>query len=158
MSVPKNVTIAVVEDELPAAQAYAQRHGWGLTWLRDQLVLLADGRHPADKTALRLHAALEDYRAFPPAWSCFQQDGNGAFQRRFPKGGALPQGAGSLFHPGGVLCAPFNRLAYKEHSGPHADWGGLANWLKVRGHVRATVLAEMLAQIILHLNYSPGWQ
>lgn len=157
MTQPKDITIAVVEDELPAAEAHACRHGWSLTWLKDEQVLLADGKHPADKSFLRLHAALADYRALPPVWTCFQQDGKGAFHRRFPKGGSLPHGRGSLFHPSGVICAPFNRLAYKEHSGPHDNWGGPANWLQVRGTVRATVLGEMLAQILVDLNYSPGW-
>jgi hypothetical protein len=65
---------------------------------------------------------------------------------------------GSIFHGSGVICAPFNRLAYGEHGGPHGDWGGPLSWLNVRGHVRATALADMLALIIAHLNYSPGWK
>jgi hypothetical protein len=158
MGMPKDVTIAVVEDELPPADAYALRHGWSLTWLRDDLVILADGRHPADQSLLRWHADVAGYRAVPPAWSCFQQEEKDVFKRRFPKGNALPGGASSIFHGAGVICAPFNRLAFQEYSGPHADWGGPADWLKVRGHVRAIVLAEMLAQIFIHLKYSPGWQ
>jgi len=159
MTVPKDVTIAVVEDELLAADAYARRHGWSLTWLKDDLVLLADGKHPADQSSMRWHAHLGGYRAFPPAWTCFQrEEGKDAFKSRFPKAGSVPGGASSIFHSAGVICAPFNRLAFQEHSGPHADWGGPAQWMNVRGHVRATVLAEMLAQIIIHLKFSPGWQ
>jgi hypothetical protein len=158
MTVPKDVTVAVVEDELAAADAYARRHGWSLAWLKDDLVLLLDGRHPADQSVIRWRADVAGYRAVPPAWSCFQRDEHGAFNSRFPKGGTVPGGVGSIFHSSGVICAPFNRLAFKEHSGPHGDWGGPADWLKVRGNVRATVLAEMIAQIVAHLKYSPGWK
>jgi hypothetical protein len=77
---------------------------------------------------------------------------------RFPKGGTLPGGVQSIFHSSGVICAPFNRLAFAEHAGPHGDWGGPANWLSVRRTVRATNLAEMIAQIEAHLTSSPGWQ
>ena len=66
MEAPKHVTIAAVEDELPAADGYARRHGWSLTWLPDDLVLLADGTHPADQTRLRLQAKLDSYRACRP--------------------------------------------------------------------------------------------
>jgi hypothetical protein len=157
MTVPKDVTIAVVEDELVAADAYAHRHGWTLTWLKDELVLFLDGRHPADQSLMRWRSDVAGYRALPPAWSCFRQDEHGAVSPRFPKDGPLPGDTSSIFHSSGVICAPFNRLAFKEHSGPHADWGGPADWLSVRGKVRATVLAEMIAQIVVHLKYSPGW-
>jgi hypothetical protein len=156
MLVPKDVTIAVVEDELDAADAYARRHGWSLTWQKDELVLLAGGKHPADQSCIQWRADLLDYRAVPPAWTSFQHDGRD-YKSRFPKAGSLPGGASSIFHSAGVICAPFNRLAFKQHSGPHADWGGPPDWMKVRGYVRATVLAEMLAQIIAHLEFSPGW-
>jgi hypothetical protein len=106
MAVPKDVTIAVVEDELAAADAYARRRGWRLTWLKDDLVLLADGKHPTDQSSIRWHADLAGYRAVPPAWTCFQQEGKDPFKRRFPKAGSLPGGASSIFHSAGVhLCA-----------------------------------------------------
>lgn len=160
MQVPKDVTIAVVEGELPAAQAYAARHGWRLDWQAEQLIVLAEGSHPADKTPMRWKADVTSYRALPPIWSCFQGDVKNNeinWKPRFPKGGTLPGGVGSIFHSSGLICAPFNRLAYAEHSGPHKDWGGSAEWLNVRGKVRATTLAEMLAQIVVDLTCSPGW-
>ncbi|HVT70443.1 MAG TPA: hypothetical protein VHF26_22040, partial [Trebonia sp.] len=109
-------------------------------------------------SAIRLHADLAGYRALPPAWTVIPPDATAPATYRFPAGGTLPGGVGSVFHNSKVICAPFNRLAYQQHAGPHSDWGGPAAWLSVRGHVRATTLAEMLAQIIMHLRYSPGWQ
>lgn len=161
MQVPRDVTIAVVEGEMPAVEAYAVRHGWRLDWQRDDLALFAEASHPADKTPMRWKADVASYRALPPIWSCFQgktKENETSWAPRFPKGGTLPGGVQSIFHSSGVICAPFNRLAFAEHAGPHGDWGGSANWLSVRGTVRATNLAEMIAQIEAHLTCSPGWQ
>lgn len=162
MDVPIDVTIAIVESELRAAKAYAARHGWQLGWNKEELIVFADGKHPADQTPVRWQADITSYRALPPIWACFQgagSDGATIWKPRSPKPETLPGGVGSIFHSSCVVCAPFNRLAYKEHGGPHSgDWGGSANWLQIRGRVRAINLAEMLAQIIVHLNYSKGWQ
>lgn len=154
--IPRDVTIAVVEDELPTVTAYAQRHGWTVTWLPDSLALLADGRHP-DGSAVRLHADVEGYRAVPPAWRFIPPDADTVQPHRFPQAGALPGGVGSIFHSNRVICAPFNSLAYSDHGGPHNDWNGPGAWLDVRRHVRAITLDAMLAQIVSHLHYSPGW-
>ena len=156
--VPRDTTLAVVACELPGLQAYAQRHGWSVDWRPEPLVLILDGRHPADGSPVRLHADVTGYRAVPPGWRFISHDGEPPSATRAPKPGTLPGNIGSIFHANGIICAPFNRLAYAEHSGPHGDWGGPAKWLGVRGHVTAKELGQMLAQIVLHLKYSPGWQ
>ncbi|MFC0028006.1 hypothetical protein ACFFMM_00510 [Micromonospora chaiyaphumensis] len=64
---------------------------------------------------------------------------------------------GSIFHPNRLICAPWNRLAYAEHGGPHPDWGALTNWKTAgAGYTKADTLADMLSQIHLHLTLSPG--
>lgn len=58
-----------------------------------------------------------------------------------------------------MICAPWNRLAYKEvnDKGPHDNWGGLTNWTDAApGYTKADTLADMLSQIELHLSVSPG--
>jgi hypothetical protein len=146
------VTIATVEDELAAVKAYAQRHGWATAWNADQLRLTCDGKHPADATPIRIIASVEGYRALPPAWTFEDPASNRSL---FPKGGAV-NGKSSIFHGRCVICAPFNRLAYAQHGGPHSNWGGPERWLEVRGHIQATTLASMLASILGHLKASPG--
>jgi hypothetical protein len=148
----------VVEIELPALLASAARRNWTVAWFPDALALLADGRFRSADSPIRLHADLANYRAVPPAWTVIPPDATASAKHRFPAGGTLPGGVGSIFHNSGVMCAPFNLLAYQDHGGPHGDWGGSAAWLSVRGQVRATTLAEMLAVIAAHLNYSPGWK
>jgi hypothetical protein len=154
--VPRDVTIAVVEEELAAMRAYGGRHGWTVDWRPVVLVLLADGTHP-DRSPVRLHADVAGYRAQPPAWRFIPPGSESPEPYRFPKSESLPGGIGSIFHSSKVICAPFNRLAFKDHDGPHQDWGGPTAWLDVRGNVRANALAQMLAIITAHLHHSPGW-
>lgn len=157
MSVPAAVTVAVIEEELPAVEAYANRHGWSMGWDAESLVLSFEGQHKASAATLKLSAAVDGYRALPPSWS-FEQEVGRTWKPCFPQAQNLAPGKGSIFHGSGVICAPFNRQAYKEHGGPHQDWGGTANWLHVNkdGHVRATNIADMLAVILGHLHVSPG--
>lgn len=165
--VARDTTIAVVEeDELPPLVAYAQRRDWSVAWDRDALGLLADGPHPAPGVTarVRLHADVKNYRALPPTWTFRPPPPTDEEKRRaapppkppFPKGASVPNVGSSIFHPERVICAPFNLLAYKSHDGPHADWDA-AKWLSVRGHVHATTLAAMFAQILQHLAHSPEW-
>jgi hypothetical protein len=47
-----------------------------------------------------------------------------------------------------VICAPFNRLAYTDHAGPHGDWGGPQNWLNAgASQVHAETIGDMLQAI-----------
>lgn len=151
-------TIAMVESELVALQAYAARHGWKVTWQPEQLVVLLDGVHPADSSVARLRAGVDKYKMWPPAWRFLRTEAGREDEVRAPKAGTLPGGVSSMFIDKGVICAPFNRLAYTGHGGPHGDWNGVEKWLEVKGTVSATNLAEMFAQILAHLNHSPGWQ
>lgn len=156
MAGSKEVTIATVEGELPGMRGYADRHGWRVAWDPAHLLLTVDGRHPGAGTAARLHADVTDYRAVPPAWT-FGIDADSTVAR-FPQPGTVPENIQSIFHSNGVICAPFSRLAYANHGGPHGDWGGPANWLQITGKVTAKTLGDMLAHIVLHLKYSPGWK
>ena len=165
--VARDTTIAVVEeDELAPLVAYAGRRGWSVAWDRDALGVLVEGPHPAPGVAarVRLHADVTNYRALPPTWT-FRPPADADAEKRqaapppkslFPKGVSVPNVGSSIFHSQRVICAPFNLLAYKSHDGPHADWEA-TNWLAVRGHVHATTLAAMFAQIFQHLAHCPEW-
>jgi hypothetical protein len=166
--VPRDTTIAVVEAEFGPLAACAARRGWAVSWDPTTLSVLADGPHPAPGVSahIHLHADVKGYRGLPPTWT-FQlppaRDAEEKSRRAeekvkapFPKGAAVPHVGSSIFHPHGIICAPFNLLAYHPHGGPHTDWNA-ATWLDVRGNVRATTLAEMLAQILLHLASCPEW-
>lgn len=156
-AVPPQVTRAVLEDEFAAAVAWARRNApaWVLSCNADELVLSVRIPHPAPGAgALTLRADLRDYRAMPPAWT-FTDDSGASPKQAFPAAGPVPGGA-SIFHSQPVICAPFNRLAYREYRGPHGNWSGADSWMDVRGTVYAPSLADMLSVIHLHLRHSPG--
>lgn len=135
----------------------AERHGWTLDIDAECRRLTASIDHPvAGVGLLQLEADLDGYRAVPPAWRFVDPETGHVTKRAFPKPGSGPHGSGSIFHSKPVICAPFNRLAYQAHDGPHSDWSGPANWLNVTGHVVAHTLGEMLSVINLHLRVSPG--
>jgi hypothetical protein len=152
----------VVADEFPAVLAWAARHpGWTVGFDDAALHLNVKTTHPACGTALYIQADLQGYRAVPPAWRFLHHhpDGQKTVTDPFPRPGEHPWIQGSIFHGNRVICAPWNRLAYKENGdeGLHDNWGGLTNWINAAlGYTKADTLADMLDQIYQHLSVSPG--
>jgi hypothetical protein len=68
-----------------------------------------------------------------------------------------PRG-GSYFHGSGRICAPWNRLAYKECDpiGPHGDWQ-LSSWMTHEKTGGTITLAAMVLRIHFELQ-SPLYQ
>jgi hypothetical protein len=153
--VPKEVTLATVESELPGLRGYADRRGWRVDWRPGELVIVLDGTHPKGNP-VRLRTEVDGYKALPPAWRFVSPLDGTPGKQHFPAPGPSPGGGASIFIKDAFICAPFNRLAYTGHGGPHGDWGGAANWLAVKQHVFAHTLGEMLAIIDSHLRLSHG--
>lgn len=155
-ALPPTVARASAEEELGAARVWAERHGWILTWNPDELVLRAATYHEPARRLVEVVGALDGYRALPPAWR-FVQPGTDAEDKGHypaPGQGSVPS---SIFHSNPVICAPWNRLAYTEHGGPHGDWSGPAAWLQqVSGITVAHTLADMFSALDVHLRQSPG--
>jgi hypothetical protein len=154
---PATVSQAVVADEKEAITAWADRHGWTLTFEADGLSLDAATTHPATETAIVFHADLGDYPALPPVWTCRNEAGEETLSA-FPKPGTQPGISASIFHGGGFICAPWSRKAYASEGGPHqqSEWT-MANWRTAGpGYTHAETLADMLDQLRLHLAASPG--
>ena len=155
-SLPPTAVRAIVESERPGAVAWAARHGWALTLQPDDLVLRSATYHPAVHRLVEFVAHLDDYKALPPAWRVVVPGtDDAAALANFPK----PGPDASIFHSNLVLCAPWNRLAYKSvnDAGPHNDWGGPEGWLNLGGnHTTAHTLGDMLASIDRFLRVSPG--
>jgi len=104
-----------------------------------------------------LMGRLDSYKAWPPAWDFRDENWQGeAVKRHYPAPSSIP-GIGSIFHTKAVICAPFNRLAYATLGGPHKDWGGLEQWLKVAHEsAHAETIGDMLALIARDMSYSQG--
>lgn len=155
--IPAPVTRAVAAEEMVAVTAWASRRpGWAAHLNDEEPLLVIDGVHPTTEVPVRIIANLTGYRAVPPTWT-FAAPSGATAAAPFPQPTTPAAGPASIFHPNRIICAPWNRLAYAENNGPHADWGGLANWTSAgAGATKADTLADMLDQIYLHLSLSKG--
>jgi hypothetical protein len=151
-ALPPEMSRAFVEEDLGPVRAWAARRNWTTSWHPNVLELRAATYHQRAERLIEVVATCGGYRAEPPDW-------------RFVRPGSNQSGpefspavfAGGIFHPNGLICAPWNRLAYKELEGPHDDWGGPTNWLSVPGDIStAQTLADMLAIVDAQLRSSPG--
>lgn len=148
-------SLLYLEDELPGARAWAERRDAPLTWVPDLLELRVALSQPETRDLFYLQGRFDGYRELPPTWSFTDVAWTApASLSLFPKVSSTPYGS-PLFimaTSGPVICAPFNRLAYAVHGGPHGDWT-LAAWLAAgqAGQVRADCIGDMLS--IIHRDF-----
>jgi hypothetical protein len=95
--------------------------GWSLDELDGTTFVL--GLPARDRTTFWVKAVCDGYPGQPPAWHWYN-----------PATGLLDQKADTpahvgFFHSNGVICAPWNRLAYTavDTRGPHTDWN-IGDW------------------------------
>ncbi len=162
--VPHATSVAIVEEELAAASAWAERHELSLDAdpeaLHLELALAGPSRNGngSDAEDYLLLGDFDDYRAIPPAWRfvgpCTKDEiGSPAF----PAGGTELPFPATVLHPNAVICAHFNRLAYAAHNGPHPEWSDLGNWQNVReAETLALTIAAMLDRIWREVVHSAG--
>lgn len=159
MPVSQQETLAWVDQELPGALALSERQGFGLDWNADELVCRVTLTQPKTGKFFYLLGEFRDYRELPPSWSFTDASFTQRGRQFMPKPQSPPPGVGSIFHNACCICAPFNRRAYKELSGPHGNWGGPAQWLQAApGKAQARTLGEMLSTITRDLHYTEGHQ
>ena len=151
-ALPAQAAQAVVEAELPAVYSWAARHNWAILWRPDQLQLRAATYHNAVGRLVEATAGCDSFRALPPVWRFVRPGSDDTGKAYYPA-----PGPGSIFHGDGLICAPWSRLAYKEHGGPHDNWSSASSWLNVHDNVtKAHTLADMLAVIHTNICRSPG--
>lgn len=156
---PPAVTAAAIDDELPGAIAWAERHQIAM-----DTRLLADRKIRAvlvqpENDKFFLQGTFGDYRAYPPIWEWYDENWTSTEELHLsPHPGASPFGSMFIQHRGrGLICAPFNRLAYGLHDGPHSDWGNPAQWMTAgQGYVHAVTIGDMLNSILRDFRYSEG--
>jgi len=138
-----NVQQLAIETELADLKANAEQQGWTFARTGDAEFTL--GVLARDNSWLHLKVFLDGYARIPPAWHWLN-----------PETGALGERAhtpvgGNFFHGNGVICAPWNRLAYKsvDDRGPHPDWAIEGDWKANAYTGAATTLAAMALRIAL---------
>lgn len=158
-----SITEAVMAAELPAITAWATRHHWDLTYDGTAMKGRAVVMHPhVEDQVVTFWFDVEGFPNIqPPAWWC-GGDGQAVSVDKadYPRPRQNPPPPiGSIFLPNPVICAPWNRLAYAVHGGPHGvtDWPALSGWkTNGPGYTQANTIADMLSALDLHLQYSDG--
>lgn len=157
---PAVVVDAALEAELEGAIAWAARHELDLIWLPADRILRVTLVQAETQERFFLQAQCDSYKALPPMWDWRDQDWSGAPAPSLsPSSKATPFGSSMFINNKGraIICAPFNRLAYGLHGGPHSDWGDPAQWMTAGGsHVRATSIGDMLQAILRDFRYTTG--
>jgi hypothetical protein len=161
--IQKEETLIIVSQEFISAAAWAKRHNLQLDWIPDKLELHVPLTQAETGLEFYLAAKFPDYKELPPFWNFCSGDWTPSDEKMcFPRPIAPLNGTiASVFHlqnPNkAVICAPFNRLAFAEHEGPHTDWGGSAKWQACAPqHVRATTIGDMLNVIWMHFQVTKG--
>jgi hypothetical protein len=150
----------MADDEIPGAIQWAEYHGLQHNWdegsLAFSLHLEGGSEREGEREHYLLSASVEGYRVVPPAWRFLDpRTGEDIGRAAFPKAGSFENG--SVLHGNGVICAPWNRLAYAVHGGPHGDWTEPAKWQSVApDRTTAHTIPAMLARIRAEVVISPG--
>lgn len=147
----------IIKLEVGRLLAWAARKGVSLTWEPTSFELRGEWTQPETGERFYFRGLVDGYRSLPPTWQFTDADFSGASSGHLaPKCASTPFGS-PMIHGNGVICAPFNRLAYGNHGGPHNDWV-LAEWLNAGAvnQVRATNLADMVARIHAEFLSSRG--
>jgi hypothetical protein len=164
---PEDVRANLLEsEEIPAAIRWAELHGLRHDWDEENLVfkLCLEGQREeaqpsastsGDKEQYRLIGTFPDYRVMPPEWRFVDPRNEAEIGRpAYPHPGPFPNG--SILHTNGVICAPWNRLAYGDRGGPHTDWQDAASWQTTApGSTRALTIPDMLGRIRAEVGVSP---
>lgn len=138
-----------LQTEIASLSEICEKFEWNFTHVGKQEIRLS---LPArDKSVFFLLVELEDYPIVPPAWNWTSPEFSPAEPVDLPKGGAF-------FHNNKVICAPWNRLAYKAYDsrGPHNDWE-LSNWRENPKNGKCNTLSAMALRVFTELN-APTFQ
>ena len=158
--IPTEQSRITVEDELIGARPWSERHDIKLNWLANGLELRVELVQPQTNEVFFLRGRFSDYKAVAPEWAFASKEWSGDGQLAyFPNPVQSSHGPSIFINHGnrGVICVPFNRLAYATHAGPHQDWGAPANWLSAApAYVHAETVGDMLQVIFRDLSYTKG--
>jgi hypothetical protein len=158
---PEDVRANLLEaEEIPAATRWATFHGLRHDWDEEDLVLklwLQGQREDTfdEQEEYLLVGTFPDYRVMPPEWRFVDPRNEADIGiAAYPLAGPYP--SGSILHGNGVICAPWNRLAYGDRGGPHPDWQDAASWQTTApGSTCALTIPDMLGRIRAEVVISP---
>ena len=134
-----------VDDEFGALSENAELNGWKLERTTPTSFVL--GMPAADGTWFWLNCVCDRYAAEPPAWHWYNPDSKKIDQHQ-----DIPKPVG-FFHSNGIICAPWNRLAYStvDSRGPHGEWV-IGDWRSNPQNGACRTLSAMALRIGLELR------
>ena len=107
-----------------------------------------------------LQGQFDQYKELPPVWDWRDadwSDNGGTRLSPHPHNNPLGRSMFIEYKKKPVICAHFNRLAFKTHDGPHANWGTPAQWMSARkGDVYAVTIGDMLQSILRDFHCTEG--
>jgi hypothetical protein len=132
---------------MEALEQNALLHAW--TFERLDAAGFVLGLRAKDGSQFTLQVRCEGYPTTPPAWHWYNPN-----TKAIDAAADTPLG-GNFFHGAGVICAPWNRLAYKavDARGPHDNWV-LGNWMSIPETGGTRTLAAMGERIAFELRTS----
>lgn len=134
----------IFEEEFTHLHEIAVARGWPIEQIDGPSIRLILPSRLGECFGLEINCL--NYPTIPPAfhWRCLKT-GQPDLRSTAPKGGGF-------FHGNGVICAPWNRLAYSEvdSRGPHTDWT-LATWKTNKKTGEATTLSAMVLRVAFEL-------
>ena len=135
-----------LEDQLEALRQNAELHDY---WHFDRIDPITFVLTLPDKngSTVALLVNCQDYPIMPPSWHWYNLETN---EKDSPADTPI---GGSFFHPHGVICAPWNRLAYssEDSRGPHSNWI-IPNWMTTHETGGTRTLAAMACRIAHELR------
>ena len=157
---PDRVTAAALASEIEAACEWAGREQVQLDCSLPEKLLRAVFIRDDSSEHFYLQGRFDGYKALPPIWEWCDANWSNAGDRRLSPNAAQTSHGCSMYidHRGtAIICAPFNRLAYAAHGGPHTNWGELTHWMTVGGGVvYAVTIGDMLHTIARDFRYTSG--
>lgn len=126
MSVDPRISIGIVRKELQKCQPDIERFNWEVSELdAKNQQFVTKMRSPIDDEQYIIEIKFDDYKELPLFIEFVDPvSGERGNKNAYPTGGGKQ---GNLFHNHPCICHPCSRKAYKEFSGPHADWS-LIGW------------------------------
>jgi hypothetical protein len=128
----------ILASRIEAVRQNAELHGWEFEQIDPESFTL--GLPARDGSRFTVLAKCEGFAAMPPAWHWYNPE-----TKVIDAPCDTPVG-GTFLH--GVICAPWNRLAYKgvDARGPHDNWI-IGNWMTTPETGGTRTLAAMATRV-----------
>lgn len=140
-------TEMTVEEELRGLNAIVEKRTERWKLEIHSPIEFALGLQAKDQSWVWFLVKCDQYPAVPPAWHMYN-----------PANGEIDQPKqtlrfGKFFHSSGVICAPWNRLAYKSEDsrGPHGEWT-IGAWKSNPWTKSCRTLAAMALRLYVELQ------